>query len=131
MALLVEGTSVIVRMDRIDDTYPGGREGFESDCPNQTLIADGDLASVWFMNPVDEESFCKQLEDYGLVFQREGKAIDFAVVDQLQGLTVGCDWFTKKSKSSSSNSEGLFPVSFKSSSNNGASFLSKFFSRVA
>tara|TARA_Y100000815_G_scaffold153428_1_gene139371 strand:+ start:242 stop:418 length:177 start_codon:yes stop_codon:yes gene_type:complete len=57
MALLVEGTSVIVRMDRIDDTYPGGREGFESDCPNQILIADGDLASVWFMNPVDEEEF--------------------------------------------------------------------------
>ena len=24
--------------------------------------------------------------------QREGKAIDFVVVDQLQGLTVDCDW---------------------------------------
>ena len=131
MALLVEGISVIVRIDRIDETYPGGREGFEDDCPNQTLAADGDHASVWFMNPADVESFCKHLEDCGLVFQREGKAIDFAVVDQLQGLTVDCDWFTKKSKSSFSNSEGLFPVSFKSSSNNGASFLSKFFSRVA
>ena len=94
MALLVEGISVIVRIDRIDDTYPGGRDGFEYECPNQTLIADGDLASVGFMDPADVESFCKQLEDYGLVFQREGKAIDFAVVDQLQGLRVDCDWLT-------------------------------------
>ena len=131
MAVLVEGISVIVRKVRIDDTYPDRWEGFVSDCPNNTLCADSNIARVGFLDPDDVDSFCKQLETYGLVSQREGKAIDFVVADQLQGLTVDCDWFTKKSKSSFSNSEGLFPVSFKSSSNNGASFLSKFFSRVA
>ena len=92
MAVLVEGISVIVRVDRINDTYPGGWESFVFDCPNSTLCADSNIARVGFLDPDDVDSFCKQLEKYGLVSQREGKAIDFVVVDQLQGLTVDCDW---------------------------------------
>ena len=92
MAVLVEGISVIVRKVRIDDIYPDRWEGFVSDCPNNTLCADSNIARVGFLDPDDVDSFCEQLEKYGLVSQREGKAIDFVVVDQLQGLTVDCDW---------------------------------------
>lgn len=92
MAVLVEGISVVVLKGRIDETYPNGWKGFSSDCPNQTLCADSDLARIGFMSPDDVGGFCEHLEQYGFIFQRDNKCIDLAVVDQLQGPTVDCDW---------------------------------------
>lgn len=83
---------MVVRRARIREQYPGGWDGFVRDCPNQTLCADSDLARVGFMAPADVENFCRSLEVYGFIFQRDNKAIDFAVVDQLTGPTTPCDW---------------------------------------
>lgn len=92
MAILVEAVSVVIQRARIDEHYPGGWDGFVADCPNGTLCADSDLARIGFMTPVDAESFCRRLEDCGLVFLRNDIAIDFAVVDQIRGPTKECDW---------------------------------------
>jgi hypothetical protein len=92
MAVLVEAISVIVRRVRIEESYPGGWDAFDADCPNKTLCADSDIARVGFMMPTDVETFTRKLERQGLVYVNDGKAIDVAVLDQHSGLCVPCDW---------------------------------------
>ena len=92
MPVLIEAKSVVVRRDAIDRTYPLGWLGFVQDCPNQTLCADLDLARVGFMEPAAVQSFCEHLQDLGFIFLESDKAIDFVVIDQIQGPTTPCDW---------------------------------------
>ena len=92
MPVLVEFISVIVRRDAIEKKYPMGWEGFVTDCPNQTLCADTDLARVGFMSPYAVQQFCEDLQKMGLTFLESGEAVDFAVVDQLFGPTTECSW---------------------------------------
>jgi hypothetical protein len=92
VAVLVEAISVVIRRAKIASLYPGGWDSFVADCPNATLCADLDLARIGFMTPMDVEWFCQHLEARGLVFLRDGRAVDFAMVDQLRGPTTPCDW---------------------------------------
>ena len=92
MAVLVEAISVVVRRDAINARYPGGWDGFLGIVPNATLCCDDHLAQVGFMAPADVEAFIHQLERGGLVFERDGRAVDLAVVDQLQGPMFSAEW---------------------------------------
>lgn len=92
MAVLVEGISVIFRVDAIEGKYPGGWEGFAKDCPNNSLCADGDLARVGFMSPKDTKRFVSSLASRGLTYLDDGEAVDLVVVDQQRGLAAPCDW---------------------------------------
>lgn len=92
MAVLAEAISVIIRLDRLLETYPGGWEQFKRMVPNQTLVVDNELVRVGFMVPGDVEAFISQLERNGLVYLREGEAIDIAVADQQQGFVAPCSW---------------------------------------
>lgn len=92
MAVLVEGISVVVRVEAIIARYVGGLEAFKSDVPNNTLCIDNELARVGFMSPMDVESYVRRLESKGLRFLVQGEAVDIAVVDQLRGLTATCGW---------------------------------------
>ena len=92
MAVLVEGLSGIVRIDSILLRFPGGWDGFADTCPNATLCADDKIARVGFMAPNDVKSFIERLESKGLRYMVDGVAADIAVVDQLQGLLVECNW---------------------------------------
>jgi hypothetical protein len=92
MAVLIEAISVVIQLRAVQSKYPGGWSGFAARCPNRTLCADGELARVGFMSPVDVDEFVRHLESLGLQFQRQGKAIDLAVVDQRSGPTTDCDW---------------------------------------
>jgi hypothetical protein len=58
----------------------------------RTLCADDHLARAGFMAPSDVERFVDSLEGAGLTFQSKGKAIDLAVVDQVRGPTIDCEW---------------------------------------
>ena len=92
MAVLVEGISVIVRRDAIEGKFRGGWPAFVTLAPNATLCADDHLARIGFMAPSDVERFVDSLERAGLAFQSQGKAIDLAVVDQVRGPTIDCEW---------------------------------------
>lgn len=92
MAVLCEAISVIVRRDSIEEQIPGGWHQFERMVPNATLCADDELARVGFMSPSDVGKYIRHLEQYGLVFVRDGHAVDMAVVDQMRGPTVPVDW---------------------------------------
>ena len=92
MAVLIEAISVLVKAQAIIDKYPGGWEQFQTDVPNKTLCADGELARIGFMNPIDVQSYVGFLERKGLMFQSNGTCLDIAVVDQQRGFTIPCDW---------------------------------------
>ena len=92
MAVLVEAISVIVRARAILDSFNGGWSAFKAAVPNQSLCADGDLARVGFMTPMDVEVWVHHLETQGLVFLSAGKAEDVVVIDQRGGPTTPCEW---------------------------------------
>src|ERR1700733_2864813 len=92
MAVLVEVTSVIVRRAAIEKCFAGGWDGFVNQVPNSTFCSDDDLARVGFMSATDVKAYAATLEDGGLIFCKDGEAVDFAVVDQLKGATVPAPW---------------------------------------
>lgn len=92
MAVLIEGISVVVRAERIVENYPGGWEAFVTDCPNDSLCADGELARVGFMSPSDTKNFVSRLTSEGLIHFDEGEARDLVVADQQRGFAVPCEW---------------------------------------
>src|SRR5687768_14685298 len=92
MAVLVEALSVIVRRSAINARFRGGWAAFEKIIPNHTGCADDDLARVGFMSAVDVGGFISILTEGGLIFQRDNIAVDFAIVDQLDGPVGSCPW---------------------------------------
>ena len=92
MAVLVEGISVLVRIDAMQQKMTGGEARFRLIIPNATYCDDGELARVGFLSPDEVRAFVEQLEDFGLVFKADGKFADIAVCDQQRGPTADCDW---------------------------------------
>jgi len=52
MAVLIEGTSVVIRLEAIHRQFPGGWQAFKLAAPNKTLCADNELIRVGFMQPM-------------------------------------------------------------------------------
>lgn len=91
MAVLVEARSVIVRRDAIDERLEGGWEGFLN-LAGRTLCTDGHLARVGFLHPTEVRYFGQDLQQLGLTIATGGHFVHAAVVDQMYGLTLPCDW---------------------------------------
>lgn len=94
MAVLIEGLSVVIRRSAIDGRFQGGWEAFLAQLPRATLCDDGEIARVGFTDSEDCEAFLRALTDAGLDYADEvnGMARDLAVVDQLAGITLPCEW---------------------------------------
>ena len=92
MAVLIEAISVVIRADSLAEKFPGGWDAFKQIVPNSTLCSDNEIFRVGFMVPKDVEVFVNLLQSMGLVFFRNGEAIDIAVVDQVHGPTSKCEW---------------------------------------
>ncbi len=92
MAVLVEATSVIIRVQAIHDRYPGGWQSFVQELMNQTFCSDNELARIGFMNPDDCKTSVGSLDRHGIIFLKDGRSQDLVVADQLRGFTVACDW---------------------------------------
>lgn len=93
MAVLIEGVSVLVRVQTLADRHAGGWERFVAEVPNKTLCADAELARVGFLMPNEAHDYCLHLEQRGLTaLDSAGASLDIAVVDQLHGLLADCPW---------------------------------------
>jgi hypothetical protein len=44
------------------------------------------------MSPVDVESFINELEKLGFIYLADGKSSEIAVIDQIKGYMIPCDW---------------------------------------
>jgi hypothetical protein len=92
MSVLVEGVSVIIKMDAILKKIINGWDGFEALIPNQTMCTDGEIVRIGFMRTEDAIIFVENLQLYGLHFLQDNKAIDMVLADQMFHLTPECDW---------------------------------------
>jgi hypothetical protein len=92
MAVLIEGISVVINGRDLKGEKFRDDAHFKSLVPNKTLCADTELMSVAFMSPVEAEKFIATLEKYNLIFMKNGKSKDIAVVDQLNGFSAPCEW---------------------------------------
>jgi hypothetical protein len=93
VSVLCEGLSVIVTRTCLEVSYPGGVDGYERDCPNDTYCADEHLTRIGFMHPNDVGAFLNQLASLtGLTLEERGRWLNAAVVDQFTGPTGACDW---------------------------------------
>lgn len=90
MAVLVEGISVLIRVDRLDPF--GTWEAFKAIVPNETLCADNELVRVGFMSPEEARNFVDVLRSHGLRFSEAGPAEDIVICDQQRGFTTECGW---------------------------------------
>ena len=71
MAVLVEGISVLIRKDSIQNKMTGGDARFKLLIPNSTFCEDDQLARVGFLSPAEVESFIDELENAALTFMEE------------------------------------------------------------
>jgi hypothetical protein len=92
MAVLIEATSVLVRLEAVREKFPGGWAGFQNRVPNKTLCSDDELARIGFMSPGDTKMYVEDLERCGLVYLSDGEASDIVVADQLRGPLRPCPW---------------------------------------
>ena len=92
MAVLIEGISVIIRVDSLLAAFDNGWNSFRNEVPNRTMCADDELVRVGFMIPDDAERYVKDLEARSLRYLVDGISQDIVVVDQLSGPVVRCDW---------------------------------------
>ncbi len=76
MGVLVEANSVIVNWKSIDKKYLGGWPQFVSDVPNQTLCFDVFFTRVGFMNDKDAVGYIRELEQRGLTYLQNDRAVD-------------------------------------------------------
>lgn len=93
MAVIIECISVVIRNKSIIEKYEGGNKCFSETLQGKIWVSDGEVVCVRFMTPIDAKAYVDLLEEQGLIFKdKNGKAIDIAVVDQIQGLLSDCDW---------------------------------------
>ena len=92
MSVLVEGISIIIKVEAIITKYPGGWKSFKDNPPNKTLCDDTELARLGFMSPDDVGNYIKELEDFDFQHILGNKAIDLVVADQQRGFTSNCEW---------------------------------------
>jgi hypothetical protein len=92
LPVLLEGISVVVRLEAIQERYAGFWPRFVAEVPNRTICTDGEIASVGFMDTRDAVAFVKALAERGLVPERDGLAIDCATVEQESGPDLPCPW---------------------------------------
>ncbi|PPR66319.1 MAG: hypothetical protein CFH08_00033 [Alphaproteobacteria bacterium MarineAlpha3_Bin7] len=92
MAVIAEGISVVIKKRAIRENLLQGWREFNYMVPNQTLCHDSNIARVGFLSPREVGHFIDRLERKGLIFVKNTKAIDIAVVDQQKGPTTSCRW---------------------------------------
>ncbi len=92
MTVLVEGLSVIIKLETIDEVIPDGFEGFRQYIPNFEWCKDDKIIRLGFFTMDEADEFIKKMESLGLVFKEQESAKDFALVDQIYGISSKCEW---------------------------------------
>ncbi len=92
MSVLIEGISVVIRVEAIEHTVAGGVPGVAQAAPNGSFCSDGELVRLGFTDAAGASSYVAELEAAGLVPADGGAACDLVVVDQQAGFCMRCDW---------------------------------------
>ena len=94
MAVLVEGTSVIVLNAALERRFPGGSQAFRERFANQHQCSDGTLFATLFTTTEDAWRFTNVLMTYGFSDPWRVSADDIAVAFEDAGFATPCAWLS-------------------------------------
>ncbi|KDE38813.1 hypothetical protein ADINL_2714 [Nitrincola lacisaponensis] len=92
MAVLVEATSVLIRVAAVNEKIAGGWNAFIKHLPTERFCSDDELISVILIDPPEVTAFANSLKPLGLDFDWQGEPVDVAFADQKRGLITPCNW---------------------------------------
>lgn len=94
MSVVCEAINVVVRVDKLNERFPGGLTGYVGTVPNLTFCSDGVLSRVAFMHPDDVRLWLTTaLVPHRLSLDpTTGLSDACVVVDQFKGPTMPCPW---------------------------------------
>ena len=94
MAVLIEMFSVVIRIETIEEKYPGGKEAFRKSCPEGTFCMDNNIASViGFPMLQRADDFAYSLTRFGIRYVVDDRFDEVAVVDMYDGPAIlTCPW---------------------------------------
>ncbi|MAM70413.1 MAG: hypothetical protein CMP91_04615 [Gammaproteobacteria bacterium] len=92
MTVLVEGISVIIKLEAIERVIPDGWEGFRQYVPNFAWCKDDNIVRLAFLSPEEAKQFAEKLESLKLEHWGKEGAQDFVMVDQMHGIPTRCTW---------------------------------------
>ena len=92
MAVLIEDLNLIVRVETLEQKYPGGIEQYRRDLANDGFCCDGLITRVGSPARSDIDLMLDRLQEHGLVLRDEKGMRDIAVVSELRGMPDRCDW---------------------------------------
>lgn len=104
MAVLIEAVTLVVKRRALDELYPGGSEQFIADRLTDSprllwVIGDGHLIAIssladhgdYTLPDIAEALIARGIRDADAI---SGEFLDFAFVDQLDGVARPCSWLT-------------------------------------
>jgi len=92
MAIEAQNISVIVKFEKITQSFPGGWTAFKKMLPTETSCTDGEIVSVQFRKSDEVKSFINKLTLYGFIWTKNKQSVDIVVVDEKTGPTTKCSW---------------------------------------
>lgn len=94
MSVLIEASTVLIRMAAIEAKVPGGLPTVVQAIRTKMACSDDDLLAVSMMAVDDLNLFTRHLEALGLVRSIDGVAEDFAVYDRFRGPWWPAPWIS-------------------------------------
>ena len=92
MSVLIEANNIVVRIETIEEKYPGGVDQYIEDCPNRSMCMDDEIIRIGFLTLRETEQFVRYLESLGFRCVTNGQFDEIAVLDQFEGFCYPCDW---------------------------------------
>jgi len=92
MSVLIEANNIVVRIETIEEKYPGGVDQYIEDCPNRSMCMDDEIIRIGFLTLRETEQFVRYLESLGFRCVTNGQFDEIAALDQFEGFCYPCDW---------------------------------------
>ena len=92
MSVLIEGINLVIQREAANARYPGGVVALSEAVSDAALCMDDHLIRFGFLEGERVDAVVEQLESAGLELTDGHRFLDFAIVDQMNGLPLPCDW---------------------------------------
>lgn len=92
MSVLIEGINVILRRTVVEARVPGGIDSLADAAPDAARCADAHLIRFGFLDGEATDRFLEHLDYLGFRIDDGSQFLEGAVVDQVYGLPLPCDW---------------------------------------
>jgi len=92
MSVLIEGINVVIRRSAVEARVPDGVDGLAEAAAEAARCADTHLVRFGFLDGESADRFLEHLDQLGFRIDDGNQFLEAAVVDQVYGLPLPCDW---------------------------------------